>query len=289
MNANPARLMNSSLRLLHAIAFFQAGSAKTNRWQHVPSHTSQLSKSCTQRSICFDVTCSATSIIPARIRASCTPVSHSSSASSWSRPILRASSSILGFATPYTTFARIPYRAMPSIFRCSPRERSSRNARAQFHLSRGTCEAKFRLERFVGVEEDRDRAFIDQLHGHHCLKNSGRHSHAELAERRAKFIIQGFGLLGRSGRKEARPPLPARVSVKRELGHHQRAAFRIQQRPVHLPRVVLEDSQVRAFLRHRGSNSESILAPHAEQNHQPGADFARHLFFHGHTRAADSL
>src|SRR5882672_10221671 len=229
MSANPARLMNSSFRPLHSIAFFQAGSAKTNRWQHVPSHTSQLSKSRTQRSICLDVTCSATSIIPARIRASCTPVPHSSSASSWSRPILRASRSIFGFATPYTTFARIPYRAMPSIFRCSPRERSSLNARAQFHFSLGTCGMERRLERFVGVEEDRDRAFIDQLHGHHCLKNPSRYGHAKLAKRRAKFIIQGFGLLGRSGRKEARPPLPACVAVKRELGHHQRAAFDVQQ------------------------------------------------------------
>src|SRR6267378_8263552 len=229
MSAKPARLMNSSLRPLHSIAFFQACFAMTNRWQQVPSHTSQLSKSRTQRSICFDVTCSGTSIIPARIRASCTPVSHSSSASSWSRPILRASSSIFGFATPYTTFARIPYRAMPSIFRCSPWERSSRNARAQLHFSLGTCRMELRLEGFVGVEEDRNRPFIDKLHGHHCLKNSGRHSHTEFAKRRAKFIIQGFGLLWRSGRNEARPPLPACVAVKRELRDDQRAAPHVQQ------------------------------------------------------------
>src|SRR5882672_843317 len=289
MSANPARLMNSSFRPLHSIAFFQAGSAKTNRWQHVPSHTSQLSKSRTQRSICLDVTCSATSIIPARIRASCTPVPHSSSASSRSRPILRASRSIFGFATPYTTFARIPYRAMPSIFRCSPRERSSRNARAQLHFSLASCRKGLRLERFAGVEEDRDRAFINQLHGHHCLKNSGRHSHAEFAKRRTKFIIQGFGLLGRSGGNKARPPLPARVAVERKLGHDHRTAFHVQQRPAHLSRMVLENAQVRALFRHRGSSSRSILAPHAEQNHQPGADFARHFCFHGHTRAADSL
>src|SRR5882762_4882633 len=216
--------MNSSLRALHSVAWFQAASAETKRWQHVPSHTSQLSKSRTQRFICFDVTCAATSIIPARIRASCTPVSHSSSASSWSRPILRASSSIFGFATPYTTFARLPYRAMPSTFRCSPRARSSRNARAQLHFTLATCRMELRLERLVGVEEDRDRAFINQLHGHHCLKNPRRHGQAKLAERRAKFIIQGFGLLWRSGRNEARPPLPACVAVKRELRDDQRTA-----------------------------------------------------------------
>src|SRR6267143_5493241 len=265
MSAKPARLMNSSLRPLHSIAFIQAGSAKTSRWQQVPSHTSQLSKSRTQRSICFDVTCSGTSINPARILASCTPVPHSSNASSWSRPILRASSSIFGFATPYTTFARIPYRAMPSIFRCSPRERSSRNERAQLHCSLGTCRMELRLEGFVGVEEDRDWPFIDKLHGHHCLKNSGRHGHAKFAKCRTKFIIQGFSLLGRSGRNKARPPLPARVAVKRELRDDQRAAFHVQQRPVHLPRIVLENSQIRALLRHRGSNGRSILAPHGEQ------------------------
>src|SRR5712664_345896 len=245
MSANPARLTNSSLRLLHAIAFFQAGSAKTNRWQHVPSHTSQLSKSCTQRSICFDVTCSATSIIPARIRASCTPVSHSSSASSWSRPILRASSSIFGFATPYTTFARIPYRAMPSIFRCSPRERSSRNARAQFHFSLGTCRMERRLECFVGVEEDRDRAFIDQLHGHHRLENTGCDVHAKLAKRFAEFFVESFRLFRRRSGDEAWPALPARIAVKRELRDDQGAAFHLQQRPVHLTLIVFEDAQAR--------------------------------------------
>src|SRR3981189_3527049 len=106
---------------------------------------------------------------------------------------------------------------MPSILPCSPSDRRSRNARAQLHFSLETCRMELRLERFVGVEEDRDRTFIDQLHGHHCLKHPGRHGHAKFAKRRAKLIIQGFGLLSRSSRKEARPPLSAGIAVKRKL------------------------------------------------------------------------
>src|SRR5258708_19437277 len=112
---------------------------------------------------------------------------------------------------------------MPSILRRSPSERRSRNARAQLHFSLETCRREFRLERFVGVEEDRDRTFIDQLHGHHCLKNSGPYSHAKLAKRRAKFIIQGFALLGRSGGDETPPPLSARLPPHPELRHAHRA------------------------------------------------------------------
>ena len=70
-----------------------------------------------------------------------------------------------------------------------------------------------RLERFVGVEEDRDRAFINELHGHHGLENAGRYGHAKFAQRRAEFIIQGFRQFRRRCRNEAGPPLSARIAV----------------------------------------------------------------------------
>src|SRR2546421_7472003 len=95
--------------------------------------------------------------------------------------------------------------AIPSMFRCSPKARSSRNARAQFHCSLAFLGGNFPLERFVGIEEDCDRAFIDQLHRHHRLENSGCDAHAKLAKRFAEFFVQGFGLFWRCSRDEAWP------------------------------------------------------------------------------------
>ena len=46
-----------------------------------------------------------------------------------------------------------------------------------------------RLERFFGIEEDCDRAFIHQLHGHHGLKNSRRDAYAQFSQSCAKFFV----------------------------------------------------------------------------------------------------
>src|ERR1700741_4467275 len=111
----------------------------------------------------------------------------------------------------------MPNLAIPLMFRRSPKAHSSRNARAQFHSSLAFFETNLPLERFVGIEEDRDRAFIDQLHGHHRLENSRCHAHAKLAKRFAEFFVPSFGLFWRCSRDEAWPPLPARIAVKSEL------------------------------------------------------------------------
>src|SRR5882724_12519891 len=49
------------------------------------------------------------------------------------------------------------------------------------------------LERFVGIEEDCDRPFIHQLHGHHRLKNPRRHGDSNPAQSRAKLFVQRLG------------------------------------------------------------------------------------------------
>src|SRR5271165_359001 len=48
------------------------------------------------------------------------------------------------------------------------------------------------LERFVGVEEDRDWTFIYQLHGHSGLKNTSGHTDTETCQRCTKLIVERF-------------------------------------------------------------------------------------------------
>src|SRR5215468_6109763 len=100
---------------------------------------------------------------------------------------------------------------MPCTFRRSPRARSSSSALGQVQSPPFLCSSGRRSEGVVRIEEDRDRAFIDQLHGHHGLKNSRGDTNTQLAEGLAKFIIARPRKLRRRRGDEARSPLPARV------------------------------------------------------------------------------
>src|ERR1051325_7080342 len=114
---------------------------------------------------------------------------------------------------------------MPSTFRCSPKARNSFSTRAHVQRSPATFFTTRRSERVIRVEENRDWAFIDQLHGHHRLKNSSGDSDAQLAQRLTKFVIECFCEFRLGRGDEARPPLPARVAVQRKLRNGQGAAF----------------------------------------------------------------
>src|SRR5438477_1370905 len=216
------------------------------------------------------------------------PVAQISCASRWSFPNRVASvfstgaemPSDLGTFTPkYAIFART--LGFASLL-------SSRSTADFVHCAAFFC-VRRRLKCFVGIEEDCDRAFIDQLHGHHRLENSSCHGDTEFAQRFAKFLVEGFGQFRRRRSNETRPPLPARIAIKRELRDDQGAAFHIQQRAVHLTLLVLENAQVCALLRERYGDSRSIFAADAQQNHEPRANFPRHLLIYFYSGAADSL
>src|SRR5690242_2909075 len=104
------------------------------------------------------------------------------------------------FANPCSTGAEIPCALDTrtpkySIFARtlgSARDFSSRNTDALVHTGL-LSGATFHLESIVRIEEDGDRTFIDQLHGHHSLKNSGRDCDAQLAKRLAEFLVERFG------------------------------------------------------------------------------------------------
>src|SRR2546429_9835985 len=104
---------------------------------------------------------------------------------------------------------------MPSTYRRSPRARNSSSALAQVQPPPFFRSASEPSEGIVRIEEDCDRTFIDQLHGHHGLKNSRGDANTQLAERLAKFIIERSCKFRRRRGDEARPPLPARVAVQR--------------------------------------------------------------------------
>src|SRR5215470_15484628 len=111
----------------------------------------------------------------------------------------------------------MPNRAIPSTFRRWPKARSSFRAWAQVQARPPLLWRERGLKCTVRVEEDRDRAFIDQLHRHHGLKNSRCHTYAQFSECLAKFFIQTLGEFWRCSRDEAWSPLPPSVAVESKL------------------------------------------------------------------------
>src|SRR6266851_7495246 len=73
------------------------------------------------------------------------------------------------------------------------------------------------LKGFIRVEQNCDRALINQLHRHQRLKNSSGYGHAKPAQNLSKLLIQRGRLLRRRRGNEARATLPARVTVQSEL------------------------------------------------------------------------
>src|SRR4029077_10054915 len=107
------------------------------------------------------------------------------------------------------------------------------------------------LERFIGVEEDGDWAFIDELHGHHSLKDSGGYGNAEGTQRGVELFVEGDGFFRRGSGNEAGAPLATRVAIESELRDDKSAALDLQERTIHFALGVFEDTQVGDFFRHR--------------------------------------
>ncbi len=109
-----ARLTHSSLRRVHAIAFFQPGGLLSNRLQQQASHTAQFSKPAAQCSICSGVSSEGSAISDVRMRASIISISQSCGAERCSAPIDFANALICGTVTPGTCLEWMPKWASPS-------------------------------------------------------------------------------------------------------------------------------------------------------------------------------
>ena len=86
----------------------------------------------------------------------------------------------------------------------------------------------------VDLEEDGDRAVVDELDGHVGAEAAGgdRRRRARAA-RRHHGVDERLGLLGPRGGDPRRAPAPAGVAVERELADHQHLAADVGRRAVH--------------------------------------------------------
>src|SRR5271170_6877526 len=90
--------------------------------------------------------------------------------------------------------------------------------------------AGIRLEKFVGIEENGDRAVVHDLDRHVRLKNARRDAYSQLPQSAHKFFIQRLALLRRRSVDKTGPALAAYVAVQRELRDSENRTARVQQR-----------------------------------------------------------
>src|SRR6266436_5768092 len=149
---------------------------------------SHESNSLAQRSICLAVTLSGSPISVARIRASWFPEDHNCSASLWFLPMRRDSPCKTGCEIPYAFGTLTPKYAI--LARTLGLASLFNSRRTLVRLQRSAlCLREELLKRLVRVEEDCERAFIDQLHRHHRLKNSSGYGNAKRAQGLIEFLV----------------------------------------------------------------------------------------------------
>ena len=96
----------------------------------------------------------------------------------------------------------------------------------------------------VGVEDDSDRAVIDEVYVHHGAELSGGDLHTMLPEFGVENIIELFAEFGPGGFDETGATPFATVGVKGELGDGQDVANRVEDGAVHFAVVVIEYAEV---------------------------------------------
>jgi hypothetical protein len=127
--------------------------------------------------------------------------------------------------------------------------------------------------RFLGVQQDRYGAIVDQLNYHMRLEDTGFNPNAESAQASNEFFIKSIGVLRWRGLDVRRPAAAARVSIQRELRDDERGTANLYEGAVHLARIVGEDAQVGDFLRKIQSGFRCIAPTHAEQDQHSRRDF----------------
>ncbi len=93
----------------------------------------------------------------------------------------------------------------------------------------------------LSVDDDRDRAVVDELDLHPGAEDPRSHRDAERAERIAEALDERFRLLRRRRGGEARPEALARLGEERELADDERLATSVEEGAVEATACVRED------------------------------------------------
>jgi hypothetical protein len=131
---------------------------------------------------------------------------------------------------------------------------------------RGTAPAVLR------VDHDRYRAVVRQFDLHSRAEDSGLDVDAEAAKLDTEALVQGLRCFGPRRVRERRSIASRRVGDERELADDERAAARVEKRPVELAALVPEDPQPGDLAGEPFGVGFRVAVGDAEQDEQTGVD-----------------
>lgn len=139
------------------------------------------------------------------------------------------------------------------------------------------------------VEQQRDRAVVDQLDLHRGAEAAALDLAAARAETRDQELDQRPGARGRRGAGERRPAAALDRRQESELRDDQQAAAGGGEIEIHPPLAVVEQPQRRELLRRRLDLSLAVVGLDADQHQQAAADGGDPLALDLHRGAANTL
>nr|DAG77702.1 MAG TPA: hypothetical protein [Caudoviricetes sp.] len=126
-----------------------------------------------------------------------------------------------------------------------------------------------------GVDDDRDRAVVDQADAHMGAETPLAYCNAPGAQRLVEFDPHDVGMFRLARADEARPVPLAHVGEQRELRHGQDLTADVLDRPVHLALLVLEHAQTQNLMRQPCDLVIAVLIGHADQQQEPRTDLLK--------------
>jgi hypothetical protein len=140
-----------------------------------------------------------------------------------------------------------------------------------------------KLERLSTIQQQRDRAVVDQTHIHVRLKSTGFNVNPLPSNFGHEGFVESLSLLWPSSVDKARPATFATVAKQCELTDDQHSPMNIAQRKIHLSVVILEDSQACDLFGKGHGVGVSIVRPDAKQHQKTTLDLADNFVFNFHT------
>ena len=124
------------------------------------------------------------------------------------------------------------------------------------------------------LEDDGHRAVVHELDLHSRAEEARLYGNSMCPKLLAEPLVHRFRHVGPGGTREARPVAPRSVREQRELADDERLAADVEERPVELPVVPLEDPQLRDLLRQPVGVGGLVALGDAEEDAEAATDRA---------------
>lgn len=131
---------------------------------------------------------------------------------------------------------------------------------------------RYRSELLPAIEQQSNRAVIDEFHLHHGAEDSGGDLETSAPDAGGEVKVKTLGL-GRVGRLGKAGPAPgAAVAQEGELAHHEHRAAGLRHVAVHLALVVLEGAEVDDLLGEAVGVVVGVAPRHSQEDEPADAD-----------------